>query len=53
MCLTVPDNRFQVADEGRLASVLTTAAADASGLLRAAGCRLATSALDLTSRSRR
>jgi DNA-binding IclR family transcriptional regulator len=53
MCLTVPDNRFQVADEGRLASVLTTAAADASGLLRAAGYRLATSALDLASRSRR
>jgi DNA-binding IclR family transcriptional regulator len=52
-CLTLPDNRFQVADEGRLAAALTTAAADASGVLRAAGYRLATSTLDLASRARR
>jgi IclR family transcriptional regulator, acetate operon repressor len=53
VCLTVPDNRFQVADEARLASVLTAAAAEASGVLGAAGYRLATSSLDLAARSRR
>jgi DNA-binding IclR family transcriptional regulator len=53
VCLTLPDNRFQVADESRLAAVLTAAATEASAVLRAAGYRLATSSVDLASRSRR
>ena len=48
VCLTIPDSRFREVDERRYATALTAAAAETSGLLAAAGYRLAASDPTLT-----
>lgn len=44
VCLTVPDSRFREADEQRYATALVAASTETSGLLAAAGYRLAAAA---------
>lgn len=51
VCLTVPDNRFRDADEERLAGALRGAAEEISGILAAAGYRIATAGVDPTTRA--